>query len=82
MPPKLMKTIIGAVVAVALAAAVSYGVISQQTADQIQTKANEALQTDQTAPAPQQQTQQAPQTPGPQTPNTQTPNTQAPAARP
>lgn len=79
MPPKLMKTIIGAVVAVALAAAVSYGVISQQTADQIQTKANETLQTDQTAPgpAPQQQTQPAPQTPSPQTPSPQ-----APAARP
>lgn len=47
MPPKLTKTIIGAIVAIALAAAVSYGLISQQTADQIQTKANQTLQTDQ-----------------------------------
>ncbi len=61
MPPKLTKTIIGAIIAVALAAAVSYGVISQQTADQIQTKANQSLQTDQTAPAPApQQTQPLP----------------------
>lgn len=44
MSPKLTKTIIGAVVAVALAAAVSYGLISQQTADQIQTQANQTLQ--------------------------------------
>ncbi|MCJ2124182.1 hypothetical protein [Methylobacterium sp. J-077] len=66
MPPKLTKTIIGAVIAVALAAAVSYGVISQQTADQIQTQANQSLQTDQTAPNPaSQQSQPAPQAPSP-----------------
>ncbi|WP_419828835.1 hypothetical protein [Methylobacterium sp.] len=89
MPPKLTKTIIGAVVAVALAAAVSYGVISQQTADQIQTKANQTLQTDQTAPgpAPQQQTPPPPQTPNPQSSSPQSPSDpkaspQAPAARP
>lgn len=83
MPPKLMKTIIGAVVAVALAAAVSYGVISQQTADQIQTKANQSLQTDQTAPAPApQQTQPLPQDPAPQAPGEPKPAPQAPASRP
>jgi|GEM_PF-778043 len=52
MPPKLTKTIIGAVVAIALAAAVSYGLISQQTADQIQTQANQTLQNDQGSAGP------------------------------
>ena len=52
MPPKLTKTIIGAVIAVALAAAVSYGLISQQTADKIQAQANQSLQDDQAPPAP------------------------------
>jgi hypothetical protein len=52
MPPRLTKTIIGAVIAVALAAAVSYGLMSQQTADQIQTKANQTLQTDQGSSGP------------------------------
>ena len=52
MPPKLTKAIIGAVIAVALAAAVSYGLISQQTSDSIQTRANQTLQNDQAAPAP------------------------------
>ena len=52
MPPKLTKTIIGALIAIALAAAVSYGLISQNTADQIQTKANQTLQTDQGSPGP------------------------------
>ena len=47
MSPKLTKMIIGAVVAIALAAAVSYGLISQQTADQIQNQANHTLQNDQ-----------------------------------
>ncbi|MDF2598347.1 hypothetical protein [Methylobacterium brachiatum] len=83
MPPKLTKTIIGAIIAVALAAAVSYGVISQQTADQIQTKANQSLQTDQTAPAPApQQTQPLPQDPAPQAPGEPKPAPQAPASRP
>lgn len=83
MPPKLKKTIIGAIIAVALAAAVSYGVISQQTADQIQTKANQSLQTDQTAPAPApQQTQPLPQDPAPQAPGEPKPAPQAPASRP
>ncbi|MGU3408137.1 hypothetical protein [Methylobacterium brachiatum] len=83
MPPKLTKTIIGAIIAVALAAAVSYGVISQQTADQIQTKANQSLQTDQTAPAPApQQTQPLPQDPAPQAPGEPKPVPQAPASRP
>ncbi|MCJ2142356.1 hypothetical protein [Methylobacterium sp. E-066] len=79
MPPKLTKTIIGAVIAVALAAAVSYGVISQQTADQIQTKANQTLQTDQTAPSPApQQPQPAPEA-NPQAP---APSPQPSAPRP
>jgi methylmalonyl-CoA mutase N-terminal domain/subunit len=52
MSPKLTKTIIGAVIAIALAAAVSYGLISQQTADQLQTKANQTLQNDQGSPSP------------------------------
>ncbi|MDH2312928.1 hypothetical protein [Methylobacterium brachiatum] len=83
MPPKLTKTIIGAIIAVALAAAVSYGVISQQTADQIQTKANQSLQTDQTAPAPApQQTQPLPRDPAPQAPGEPKPAPQAPASRP
>ncbi|MCJ2091469.1 hypothetical protein MKK67_02945 [Methylobacterium sp. J-072] len=79
MPPKLTKTIIGAVIAVALAAAVSYGFVSQQTADQIQTKANQTLQTDQTAPSPvPQQPQPAPEA-NPQAP---TPSPQPSAPRP
>ncbi|MCJ2058147.1 hypothetical protein MKL09_16475 [Methylobacterium sp. J-048] len=75
MPPKLTKTIIGAVIAVALAAAVSYGVISQQTADEIQTKANQSLQTDQAAPNP------APQDPSPQAPGQPGTSPQTPAPR-
>jgi hypothetical protein len=83
MPPKLTKTITGAIIAVALAAAVSYGLVSQQTADQIQTKANQSLQTDQTAPAPApQQIQPTPQDPAPQTPSEPKPSPQAPAPRP
>lgn len=42
---KLAKIIIGAVIAVALAVAVSYGLISQQTADKMQTQADQTLQT-------------------------------------
>lgn len=68
MPPKLTKTIIGAVVAVALAAAVSYGLISQQTADQIQTKANQTLQSDQNLSGTNQQSPAPPQNSIPQAP--------------
>lgn len=66
MQSKLTKTIIGAVIAVALAAAVSYGLINQQTADQLQTKANQTFSDDQAAPgtAPQQPSP-APQSPAP-----------------
>lgn len=46
MSDKLTKTIIGAVIAIALAVAVSYGLISQQTADQIQTQTNQTLSND------------------------------------
>ena len=72
MSNRLTKTIIGAVVALALAAAVSYGVINQQTADQIQTQANQTLSNGQDAP---------PSTPQPPAtaPN---PNPQAPAPTP
>ena len=76
MSPKLTKTIIGAVVAIALAAAVSYGLISQQTADQIQTQANQTLQSDQGTAS--QQPAPAPQNPGAQVP---TPTGPAPAPR-
>ena len=74
MQSKLTKTILGAVIAIALAIAVSYGLIGQQTADEIQSKANQTLSTDQAAPsaapqqptpAPQYQTPQAPIQPGP-----------------
>lgn len=74
MQSKLTKTIIGAVIAVALAAAVSYGLINQQTADQLQTKANQTLSDDkaapdtaprQPAPVPQGPNQQAPAQPTP-----------------
>jgi len=73
MSPKLTKTIIGAVIAIALAVAVSYGLISQQTADQIQTKANQTLQNDQGSlgptqnqppPPPSNSVPQAPAQPG------------------
>ena len=78
MQSKLTKTIIGAVIAVALAAAVSYGLINQQTADQLQTKANQTLSDDQAAPgtAPQQPS------PAPQSPNQQAPTQQNPAPAP
>ena len=60
MPPKLTKTIIGAVIAIALAAAVSYGLIGQQTADQIQTQANQTLQNGQGSLGPTTQQPSAP----------------------
>lgn len=68
MTDKLKRTILGAVIAIALAIAVSYGFISQQTADNLQTKANQTLSNEQTAPpsAPQPQAppSTAPQNPG------------------
>ncbi|MCJ2070924.1 hypothetical protein MKK75_19375 [Methylobacterium sp. J-030] len=84
MPPKLTKTIIGAVVAIALAAAVSYGLISQQTADQIQTKANQTLQDDRTSPTSGQQPPPPPQNSIPQAPAQpgSSPQNPAPAPRP
>jgi cell division septation protein DedD len=72
MQSKLSKTIIGAIIAVALAAAVSYGLINQQTADQLQTKANQTLSNDQAAPTTN------PQQPVP----APTPQTPTPAPRP
>ncbi|KQO41650.1 hypothetical protein [Methylobacterium sp. Leaf85] len=78
MQSKLTKTIIGAVIAVALAAAVSYGLINQQTADQLQTKANQTLSDGQTAPGP-----APPQpSPAPQSPTQQAPTQQSPAPAP
>lgn len=75
MSHKLVKTIIGALVAVALALAVSYGMISQDTADKVTNQANEILKDDKAAPP---QTQQpAPQQPAPQAP---APEAQAPAS--
>lgn len=76
MPDKLKRTLLGAVIAVALAAAVSYGLISQQTADKIQTEANQTLNEGQPGAQPQQQP--APQTNAPQSPEAQTPPQPAP----
>ena len=81
MQSKLTKTIIGAVIAIALAIAVSYGLINQQTADQLQIKANQTLSDDQAAPPT------APQQPAPQSPPAPTqpgsaPQNPAPASRP
>lgn len=81
MPPKLTKTIIGAVIAIALAAAVSYGLISQQTADQIQTQTNQSLQTDQGSLSPT-SPQPAPQSPIPQAPAQPGSPPQPPASAP
>ncbi|MCJ2013572.1 hypothetical protein [Methylobacterium sp. J-076] len=83
MPPKLTKAIIGAGIAVALAAAVSYGLINQQTADQLQTKANQTLQDDQT-PAGSAQPPTPPQNSVPQAPAQPgaSPQPPAPAPRP
>ncbi|WP_183505976.1 hypothetical protein [Methylobacterium brachythecii] len=70
MSDKLKKALIGALVAVALAVAVSYGLISQQTADKIQTETNQTLSQDQ-SPAPQQMppAPQNPAAPAPAAPN-------------
>ena len=87
MQSRLAKTIIGAVIAVALAVAVSYGLISQQTADKVQTQADQTLQTGTGVP-PAGSGQPAP-APNPQTPNQQPPSqsgsplqNSAPARRP
>jgi len=79
MTDKLKRTILGAVIAIALAAAVSYGLISQQTADNLQTKANQAIAEDQGAspPAPE---PQAPSSPAPQEPRTPAPPPSNPAS--
>lgn len=61
MTDKLKRTILGAVIAIALAAAVSYGLISQQTADNFQNKSDQAIAEDQGASPPANQ-QQAPST--------------------
>ncbi|MCJ2103092.1 hypothetical protein [Methylobacterium sp. E-046] len=83
MSPKLTKTIIGAVVAIALAAAVSYGLVSQQTADQIQSKANQTLQNDQGSLGPgQSQPPVAPSNSIPQAPGQPGASPQPPAPAP
>ncbi|MGT2479866.1 hypothetical protein ACU4GR_15475 [Methylobacterium oryzae CBMB20] len=82
MPPKLTKTIIGAVIAVALAAAVSYGLISQQTADKIQTQANQSLQDDQASPAPGRPPPPPPENAIPQAPGQPGASPQPPAPAP
>ena len=87
MPDKLKKTIIGAVIAIALALAVSYGLIGQQTANQIQAQANQTLQTGQTSsgqgipPATPGQPAPAPQTAGPATQSGAVPQSPAPVPR-
>lgn len=82
MPPKLTKTIIGAVIAVALAAAVSYGLISQQTADKIQAQTNQSLQDDQASPAPGRQPPPPPENAIPQAPGQPGASPQPPAPAP
>lgn len=93
MTDKFKKTLIGALIAVALAAATSYGLISQQTADSIKSQADQALTESQSAPpsAPQQPApapspapSPAPQNSGEPTPPPVQPAPQspAPAARP
>ncbi|KQP58136.1 hypothetical protein ASF41_23055 [Methylobacterium sp. Leaf111] len=74
MTDKLKRTILGAVIAIALAIAVSYGLITQQTADGLQNKANQAIAEDQGA-QPQTSQQQAPSNPTSQAPR-------APASQP
>ena len=69
--PQNSKMLIGAVVAAALAIAVYYGLITQQSANNIQSQANQTLGT---SPANQQ-----PASPTPQAPATQAPTTQTPA---
>lgn len=61
------KTIIGALVAIGLVFAVSYGLISQQTADKIQTQANQSLSNGPSAPV----ANAAPQQPAQTNPNPQ-----------
>lgn len=82
MQSKLTKTIIGAIIAVALAVAVSYGVISQQTADQIRTQADRTLSTDPSAPTAPSQPAPTPQEPGAPTQSRPAQESPAPAARP
>ena len=78
--PQNSKMLIGAVIAAALAFAVYYGLISQQSASTIQTQANQTLgtapSTQQPAPSVPQTTTQVPTTPAP------APATQPPAQTP
>ena len=52
MTKQQINTIIGALVAIGLVIAVSYGLISQQTADQIKTQTDKTFSNGQTAPDP------------------------------
>jgi len=68
MPKKLKTAIVGAVIALVVGFAVSYGLISQQTADEIKAKTDEVLTQEEAAqPAPDApsapSTESAPQTP-------------------
>ncbi|TWG95493.1 hypothetical protein L598_000300000970 [Mesorhizobium sp. J18] len=71
MPKKLKTAIVGAVIALVVGFAVSYGLISQQTADEIKSKTDEALTQedaaqsapDPTATSPAEPAQQAPNSP-------------------
>ena len=74
MMPQNSKMLIGALVAAALAIAVFYGVIGQQTATNIQTQTDSTLGT---GPVSQQPAQTAPQTGTTQSPTPQ-PNAQTP----
>ncbi len=80
MSDKLKKTLIAALISVALAAAVSYGLISQDTASKLETQAEQALSGDQ-QPAPQNAPGQVP-SPGEAAPPNPAPAPQNPASRP
>ncbi|MCG7504544.1 hypothetical protein [Mesorhizobium retamae] len=67
MSRNLKTAIVGIIVALAVGLAVNYGLISQQTADEIKAKTDEVLTNEQTA-QPGEPTAPAPQT-APQAPN-------------
>ncbi len=67
MSKNLKTAIIGIVVALLAGLAVNYGLISQQTADEIKAKTDEVLTNEQTA-QPEGSQQSAPQAPDAQTP--------------
>lgn len=75
--PTNSKKLIGALVAALLAIAVYYGLISRQSADNLQNQTNQTLGT--TPPSSTAPQQPAPQAPAPQNPVPQTPASTGPA---